>query len=716
MRAGSHETPFWCPQRISGINGTLAPAASPSGSLYPRPRSPHRRRQWPTDWLSFRGALSSSLEPSSVPSWVLSERVPPVCRLRWQEGGEFALGLTHGCEPPPSAHALPPVLGEWYNRLLNGKDAPNQALASGKRWVIRQVDDRQVAALAGALRVSPATAAVLVSRGVTARDAESFLKPSLPHLHSPSLLPDIQPAVERLREALSRQERILVHGDYDVDGVTATALLVRALRALGGNVCHHIPHRVTDGYDLRPEGAQRAAGDGVDLIVTVDCGAVACEAIAEAQRLGVDVIVTDHHHPGPQLPPAVAVVNPARPDSQYPFAGLAGVAVAFKLVCALSEQMGIQTDNVARAFLDLVALGTCADVCPLIDENRVLVRLGLELIPSSKKPGIQALLQQSGVRRDGPLRAWDVAFILGPRLNAAGRVDDANAALNLLLTNDPTEAAQLARALEERNSRRRAEQDRILREAKGMVDRALRSDAKVLVLAGRGWHTGVIGIVAGRLAELYGRPTAVISLDTDTARGSARSRGSFHLMEALNKCQDLLVRYGGHRLAAGFDVEMEKIPALVERLEQIGAEMLTDGDLDDGLLVDAVVSPQELVPQLWREVEAMEPYGEGNPPPVFASRLMVMGAKPFGRQSEHLRLTLRGEGLPGVLEAVAWRRGAAAQHLNVGDELEFAYNLDVNRYAGRETLRLSIADARTPLGTSVAEPRAPYDPFEQDGR
>lgn len=584
---------------------------------------------------------------------------------------------------------------------------------SVRHWVVRRADPSAVALLSTELGISKPTATVLAGRSIVDPDAaRRYLNPSTADLHSPALLPDIDAAVPRLLRALDEKEHILIHGDYDADGLTATALLFRALTRLGANVSYHVPHRMKEGYDIKAETVRWAAERGVGLIVTVDCGVGALEAIEEAARLGVDVVVTDHHHPGPTLPPALAVVNPVRADSSYPFGGLAGVAVAFKLVCALCEAKGIPTSSVERAFLDLVVLGTCADVSPLVDENRALVKFGLEQLRVSKKPGVRALMAEAGVGNDGPVTAWHVGFALAPRLNAAGRIHDPTEALQLLLTDDESEAYRLARRLGESNAQRRSEQERILAEAKAQVNVAQLARTKMLVVSGEGWHPGVVGIVAGRLAETYRRPTAVIAVDGDSARGSARSIGSFHLVRALDRCDDLLERYGGHRLAAGFDVKVENIPALRQRLQQVAEEMLSDEDLRDEIEIDARVDPHDLVPDLWREVEMMEPFGEGNPPPLFVSRMLILGVQQFGRSGEHLRMTVRGEGMT-PMEAIWWRRGALAETLRAGTECDLCYRLDVNRYGGRETIRLAVEDLRTGAPAAAAEDDA-YDPFRGD--
>ncbi|MGQ9698818.1 MAG: single-stranded-DNA-specific exonuclease RecJ [Armatimonadota bacterium] len=583
-----------------------------------------------------------------------------------------------------------------------------------RRWVIRRADPSVVAELSAELGLSKPAAAVLAGRSITDLDsARRYLQPDLAHLHSPLLLPDIEVAVNRLLHALEQKQIILIHGDYDADGLTATALLSRALRRLGGRVLHHVPHRIREGYDIKADIVRWAADQGVSLIITVDCGVGAFEAIQEARRLGIDVVVTDHHHPGSTLPPAVAVVNPVRADSAYPFHGLAGVAVALKLLCALCEAKNITVRSAYRAFLDLVALGTCADASPLVDENRVLAKFGLHQLRNSKKVGIQALIAEAGIGADVPLTAWHVGFVLAPRLNAAGRLQDPTEALQLLLTNDEAEARRLAHQLGETNARRRLEQERILAEAKAQVNVAELASARMLVVRGEGWHPGVVGIVASKLVDIYRRPAAVIAIDGDTARGSARSLGSFHLVKALDRCEDLLQRYGGHRLAAGFDVRVEAIPELTQRLLQVAGEMVTDDDLRDELEIDAWIDPIDLTPQLWHEVEMMEPFGEGNPVPLFASRMLILSVQRIGRTGDHLLMTVRGEGM-NPMEAIWWGKGALADRLKPGKECSLCYRLDTSAYLGRDTIRLAIEDLTMDGAAISAAKEDAYDPFEPD--
>jgi single-stranded-DNA-specific exonuclease len=594
-------------------------------------------------------------------------------------------------------------------------------------------------ALARALGVTPTMAGLLIARGCEDADAAArFLQPELEHLHDPLLLPDADAAAERIAQAIQAGEKILVHGDYDVDGVTGAALLTRVLEVLGARVECFIPHRQEDGYDLRVATVQRVHAEGVRLIVTVDCGIVAFQAAEAARELGVDLVITDHHEPDPErLPDACAVVNPKRRDSTYPFPHLAGVGVAYKVATAVVRRMGQPEASFRKNFLDLVALGTVADCMPLVGENRVLVKFGLAALAATKKHGLRALLRSAGVKE---LNARSLGFSLGPRINAVGRLDAAAHALNLLLTKDPAQAAELAEKLERCNRDRQAQQSRIFDEAMaqaremdecarpgddpggrpgGGPSACLVHPPPVLVLASATWHGGVIGIVASKLVEALGRPTVMIALDGELGRGSARSVHGFHIFEALGRCRDHLVRVGGHQAAAGFDIEAARVPALREALAAVAAEMLPpDGAaLSPSIVVDDLLEPHEITLQLAQELALLEPCGHGNPEPRFGSRgLLLAEARRLTPRvagtADHLLLKLSALGArrsaeknssspsterrapSAALSAVFWREGHRAAALAQGAALDLWYELEVDTYWGEPAVRLNVKELR----------------------
>ncbi|MHB9035346.1 MAG: single-stranded-DNA-specific exonuclease RecJ [Armatimonadota bacterium] len=556
-------------------------------------------------------------------------------------------------------------------------------------WKVVESDETAAQALACEAGLSPVVSRLLVNRGVkTASDLERFLNPLLSHLHDPYLLPDLEEGVERLADAIVSGEKICVHGDYDVDGVTSTAVLVRTLRALKANVEYRLPHRQKDGYDIKPGAIDAAAENGCSLVVTCDCGINACKTADRARELGVDLIITDHHEPGAELPDAMAVINPKRHDAQYPFTGLAGVGVALKLAQGLVRLLGHDEESFLTRFVDLVALGTVADVVPLLDENRAIVKHGLESMPQSKKVGLRTMLKSTGLEGK-TLTAYYLAYVLGPRINAVGRMDDAHTALQLLLTKDEREAGTLAAEMERHNTDRKVEQDRILAEAIEQVESKDLSATRILVLSSEGWNPGVVGIVAGRICETYGRPTILLNRDEELgiAGGSARSIHSFNMLEGLRLCTDLLGRFGGHALAAGLSVPLDNIDAFEERINTHGLETIPEEDLIPCIEADAELRAEEINRELADSLASMEPFGEGNSEPLFITRnLNVLQRQRVGDGS-HLKLKVQGPNAPPI-DCIAFRMGDMADQLQLGGSVDLCYNIRLNTFNGVESVQL----------------------------
>lgn len=543
--------------------------------------------------------------------------------------------------------------------------------------------------------VSRVVARLLAARGFTDPDAvRSFLRPDPAMLHDPLALPDMAVAVSRLARAVTAREPVAVYGDYDVDGQTSVALMVRTLQNLGAAVRWYIPERQSEGYGLNLEAVERLAAEGVRLLVTVDCGTQSAAEVDRARELGMDVIVTDHHEPGADLPAAAAVVNPKRADSSYPFRELAGVGVAYKLLTALGRHLGHPVP--APDGLALTALGTIADVCPLLDENRALVKAGLEQIHRHPSVGVAALARAAGLdhRR---LTATQVAFVLAPRLNAAGRIQHARLGVELLLAEDPDRAAALAHELNEANRVRQQIEADILAEAVAQVERDNLLSDWVLVVAGDGWHPGVIGIVAARLVERFGRPAVVVALDGDQGKGSARSIDGFDLFWALSRCEDLLARYGGHAMAAGLAVERRTLPALRARLNEVAAGVLGPADLLPRIRVDLEVSLGQVDEGLVRELDALAPFGAGNPTPVLAARgVRLLGTRTVGADGGHLKLSLRCPDTGQVHEAIAFGAGSLQEAAMPGSELDVAFTLQLNEGYGKTRVDLVLRSMRSP--------------------
>jgi single-stranded-DNA-specific exonuclease len=524
----------------------------------------------------------------------------------------------------------------------------------------------------------------------TPEAAKAHLRPLLAHRADPGAFADLERAALRLAEALDRSETILVHGDYDVDGISATALLTRVLRGLGGHVVPFVPHRLRDGYDFGPAGLARAREVDAELVLTVDCGIVAHDAVAAATAGGLDVIVTDHHTPGDRLPDAFAVVNPNRRDCAGPEKGLCGAGVAFKLLERLVALRGGDPDALLP-HLDLVALATVADLVPLTGENRVLVRYGLRALTATEKPGLRALLETAEVQ--GDVGAGQVGFRIAPRINAVGRLGDAADALELLLTDDPERARTLARHAEETNRRRQDEDRRTLDQALELVDDLDPRESFGVVLAREGWHPGVIGIVASRVVERIHRPVVLVALDGNRGRGSGRSIPGFHLYEALHACRHRLARFGGHRQAAGMELSGDQVEAFAADFNAQARRHLEGRELRAELRADAELGLPEADLPLARLFGYLGPHGMGNPRPVFLARDLQVVGRPREVGTGHLKLHLRQDGTthPAIGFGLAERIRPDTLE---GRRVDALFQLTVNEWRGRQEAQLQLKDVR----------------------
>lgn len=562
-------------------------------------------------------------------------------------------------------------------------------------WEPVAADPRIAAELSARCGISLGLAKALVNRGIVdEKGASRFLAPDIADMHDPFCLPDMTAAAGRALDAVRRGERIRAYGDYDVDGISSVALLVSVLRAYGADVDYYIPNRLVEGYGLSAEAIQRAASDGVDVMITADCGIGAFEEAEAARSLGVDLIITDHHEAGRSLPRCVAVVNPKRHDSEYPFKELAGVGVAFKLCQALWRLAG-RPDGAADpiSHLDLVALGTIADVVPLLDENRIIAQTGLGMMAHSSNLGMQSLLDVAGLT-GREVKAGNVGFTLGPRVNAAGRLGDPSLGARLFLTDSRQEASELAVTLDEENRKRQEIELEISRKVWESVSKMNTQSTRAIVLGSEAWHTGVIGIVASKIAEMTFRPTVLVSFEGDVGRGSGRSIPGFNLYDALTECSDLLLKYGGHAQAAGLSIRAEELEAFRERLNRIGHERLSPDDLVPRLRFDDELSETGISDSLARELAALEPHGLGNPGPVFVTRnMLVLEQRTVGADGKHLKLKL-GRG-SAVLSAIGFgmtRRYAETARNSA--EVDVAYSLDLNEWNGRTYVEMNLKDIR----------------------
>ena len=563
-------------------------------------------------------------------------------------------------------------------------------------WDRQACDDGAVRELAAALKLTPIVARVLCLRGLgDPADAARFLSPSLSHLHDPFRLTGMTVAVDRTLAAIARRERIAIHGDYDVDGVTSTVILRRALELLGADVVHFLPERLRDGYGLLAATVEGLHAQGVALIISVDCGIRGLEAGRRARELGVDLIVTDHHEPGAELPAALAVINPKRRDCEYPDKHLAGVGVALKFVQALCVRS--RREKWLPAFVKVAAIGTLADVVPLVGENRVIAKLGLELLSKGpNKIGLQALLDVSGLA-DRTLDSSHVVFAIAPRVNAAGRMSSPDIAARLLLAADETmaaEARQLAAQLDSENARRRQEEASIVAEARRIVETDVDVGARnVLVVAGEGWHRGVIGIVASKLVETCHRPAIVLSIEDEIAHGSCRSIPGFDMLAALDTCAPLFMRFGGHKQAAGLTMEAARVKEFRRAINLHADTVLAPDDLRPRLRIDGAVTFRGLNGDVASQVSQLAPFGAGNPRPLFSADDVEIVDGPRTLKERHLKMALRQDGR--TFRAVAWRaveRQAFLEHHRT--RLDFAFSLEQNTFNGETSLELMVADAR----------------------
>ena len=564
------------------------------------------------------------------------------------------------------------------------------------RWILPEPPDEEaVRDLAAALSLPEIVSRLLLIRGyVTAEDAKLFLRPRLERLHDPFEFLSMDKAVDRLARAVRDQELVFIHGDYDVDGISSTTLLTRTIRGLGGNAMPFIPRRIEDGYDLSDAGVDAAIAAGAKVVVTCDCGTSAVSPVARLCRAGIDVIVTDHHLPGGELPDCLSVLNPKRSGCGYPDKDLAAVGVAFKLALALARQLG-KNENFIWAMMDLVALATVADVAPLRGENRVFVRYGLKMLADTRNIGLRALIRAAGL--DGKqLTAGRIGFILAPRLNAVGRLGHAMRGVELLLSEDEHEANAIARELEELNYKRQELDHATLEQARERVLQLDLDEVFGIVLADEAWHPGVIGIVASRLVEEFGRPTILIALSGDQGKGSGRSISKFDLHAALGQSSDYLLRYGGHRAAAGVTVARDQVGAFAARFNEVARSLLTAEDLVPEIRVDLQVSIDGMDEKIESLFRHFEPFGIGNPSPVLLARDVTIAKPPRLIGHDGLKLVL--DTGTGSLEAIGWGFGPRASEFQPGSKVDIAFRLERDDYRGMSYLQARIADIRPASG------------------
>ena len=563
-----------------------------------------------------------------------------------------------------------------------------------KKWNICHPDTALQKHLGDNLFISPIISQLLINRGMSDIDKiKSFLDTNPSELYNPFLMKGMREAVSRIEKALAKKEKILIHGDYDVDGVTATALLFFTLKEFGAEPVYFIPDRITEGYGLGDSGVKEAVKIKANLVITVDCGISSHEEVDALNKQGIDVIVTDHHEPPDILPDACAVINPRQKACAYPDKNLSGVSVAFKLCEALSLELH------SRSFwehLDLVALGTISDVAPILGENRILVKEGLKLLKNSgSNKGIKALIEVSGIKKD-KIGAFEIGFILGPRINAAGRLGSAGIAVELLLTDDDSNALELAKKLNEANKERQKIEKNTLKEAVSKIDRDINfKDHKVIVLHNEDWHTGVMGIVASRISDKFNRPAILISTKDGIGRGSGRSIENFHLFEALTSCGELLKEYGGHQYACGLTILEENLPNFIKLINELADNTIMAEDLTQSLAIDMNIELNSLDYKTTEDIAKLEPFGEGNPEPVFCSRNLKLSMPVRVLKGEHIKFQVTDGNKS--FEAIGF--GLAKDSdielvLRNHPAFDMAYTVSINSWQGSNTIQLKIEDIR----------------------
>ena len=565
-------------------------------------------------------------------------------------------------------------------------------------WNIRRLTAQEEALqqqLERELNISAAAARMLVVRNIqSAEEARAFIRPSLDKLHDPFLMKDMDKAVERLHQALTQNENILIYGDYDVDGTTAVAVMYRFLSPLTSRLDYYIPDRHNEGYGVSQQGIDYAAERGCTLIITLDCGIKAVEKLAYAKSKGIDVIVCDHHTPGDELPTAVAVLNMKREDCPYPYKDLSGCGVGFKLAQAYTQQYGLPFDNLLP-LLQLLAMSIASDIVPITGENRILAHYGIKQINQAPFAGISAVIDVAGIEAK-KLTINELVYKLGPRINACGRMKSGRAAVELLLTDDATFARQQAEEVNQQNEERRDCDTETTREALAMLEEdATFAQRRSTVVYAPHWHKGVVGIVASRLIETYYRPTIVLTAGEDgIISGSARSVGGFDIYAAIDSCLDLLTNFGGHKYAAGLSMHIDNLPAFRERFEKYVATHIREDQLQPTLLVEAELELADITPAFYNVIRYLEPFGPGNPRPLFATRNLInhRDTRVVGKTGEHLRLDVTDRAY--AITGIAFGRAEMAQHIQNGNPVDICYELDENTFNNRTTIQMMAQDIK----------------------
>ena len=555
-----------------------------------------------------------------------------------------------------------------------------------KKWQVYQVENDEVEKLQEKYKINKLLATILVNRGIMEEEQiEKFLKPKRSDFYNPYGMPDMNIAVERIMKAIENKEKTIIYGDYDVDGITSVTVLKSFLEERGLHVGVYIPNRLEEGYGLNKKAVEYIAEQKYSLMITVDCGISAVEEVEYANQLGIETIVTDHHEPGNELPNAIAVVDAKRKDNQYQCRNLAGVGVVFKLIQAIGIKMGLEEKEYLK-YLDIVCIGTISDIVPLTDENRVIVKLGLKLVEQTRNLGLKSILQASGYNK---IDSVTISFGIAPRINACGRMGHQEEALNLFLSKDINEVNELTQKLNEYNKTRQEIEKRIYKDATTQIEEQGLANKNTIVLMGKNWHHGVIGIVASKITEMYFKPSILLCEEDDLGKGSGRSIPGFDLYEALTECKELINRFGGHAMAVGINVKKDKLEEFKEKLEQISKEKNIE-EIVPILKIDAQISLDEINKEIVNSLRKLEPFGEENKNPLFVFKNLKIDSIRALSEGKHLKLTLKDN--KNIVNAIGFNLGDFANEYRIGDKIDVVGNLEINSFNGVDNIQINIKD------------------------
>ncbi len=556
-----------------------------------------------------------------------------------------------------------------------------------KKWKVREADEIRAKEISEKFDISMLTSNIIANKNLSDEEIEVYLNPVRSNLHDPFKLPDMRLAVDRIIKAINENEKIIIYGDYDADGITSTTVLKRFFSDRGIEVDTYIPNRLDEGYGLNKNAIEEIAEKGFKLIITVDCGITAIEEVELGKKLGIDIIITDHHETLDDLPKAIAVVDAKRKDNKYPFKGLAGCGVAFKLTQALCKELDLN-ENECLKYLDIVTIGTISDIVPLVDENRVITKLGLKLVAITKNLGLKALLEITKYKK---IDSTTVSFGISPRINACGRMGHQEDALNLFLTNDPIEARKLAKKIEEYNKERQDIEKNIYNEAKEIIEKDY-LDKPSIVIGKEGWHHGVIGIVSSKITEEYYKPSILVCFENEEAKGSGRSIPGFDLHEAITKCSTYLTNCGGHSMAIGLSLEKKNFEKFKEEFENYSNEKLIEDQIPE-MEIDEVLTSQDLELNAVNELKMLEPFGEANSEPIVMYKNIKIESIRTLSEGKHLKLSLKDDGNI-LLDAIGFNMGSLASTYQIGDKIDVAGNIGINSYNNVERVQIVLRDMR----------------------